>query len=503
MAKRRPIDQLCILVAGRHNRKVTAELNIINAHRTDSQILPQHFTCCWLLLTLLLAGCAAPPPSVPVATEIPLPTPQLQTVEVTRIVAREVVVTATPAPPTACAPATLADAAEVVVGVLAPFSQDAAWPDALAMQAGIGLAVEDVNQAGGIDGKPLRVIMQDTTGDAATAARLADSLVTHDCASALIGGFTNEEAAAIKQVSERYTVPFLIVNATADELTSDHPASVFRLAPTASMIAQKPVQWLNAIGDFNGDGAQQVLLIAENSAAADTVIAQADLSFPAAGIAYDVLRVDTPAEDYSSLIARVVARENAADVIMLYVTGEATLDLLRQLLDAGIGPHKGTLLVAGRAALDGAQFWARVPDGAFTVISRRGPWHTSATAMGQAFADRYQAYSEQWPNAIAFSAYDALHLVADAAQRAGDVHPPALVAALETADIILASGYYHFPYNSRRPPSGPLEADSLWHQWPDPPLLYMQYSAAQQDPAILDIVWPRIYGTVDAAVLRP
>lgn len=463
-----------------------------------------HIHWCWLLLALILAGCTAPPPTaVATATEAPPPSPRLQTVEVTRIVEHEITVTATPAPPASCAPASLQETTEIIVGVLAPFSQNAAWPRALAMQTGIGMAVEDVNQAGGIEGRTVRVIMQDTSGNAAAAARLAETLVTHDCASALIGGFTTEEAAAIKEVSQRYSVPFLIIDATADELMSDRPASVFRLAPAASMIAQMPAQWLNTVGDFNGDGAQQVLLIADNSASADAALEQIGRAFPAAGILYDVLRVDAPAEDYSPLIARVVAREQTADVIMLSVMGDATLDLLRQLLDAGIGPQKGTLLVAGRAALDGAQFWTHVPDGAYTVVSRRGPWHTSVTPMGQAFVDRLQPYSVHWPDAVAFNAYDAVHLVADALRRADGIAPPALISALETTDITLAAGYYHFPFNSQRPPSGELEPDYLWHQWPDPPLLYLQYREARQDPATLDILWPPIYRTVDSAVLRP
>lgn len=427
----------------------------------------------------------------------------MQTVEVTRVVTQEIVVTATPAPPGACAPANAADATEIVVGVLAPFSQDAAWPRALAMQAGIGLAVEDANLAGGMAGKPLRVIMQDTAGDPATAERLAEQLVTHDCASALIGGFNTEEAAAIKQVSLRHNIPFLIIDATADELTSDLPATVFRLAPAASMIAQMPVQWLTTVGDFNDDGSQQVLVLAENSASADAALEQVNAVFPAAGINYEVLRVDAPAADYSPLIARVVTREQAADVILLYVMGDATLDLLRQLLDAGIGPQKGTLLVGGRAVLDGAQFWTHVPDGAFTVATRRGPWPTSVMPLGESFVERFRAYSAQWPEPVAFAAYDAIHLLADAAQRARSISPPDLVAALETTDITLASGYYNFPFNRSNPPDGVTEPAYLWHQWRDPQLLYLQYREPQQDPSTMDVLWPLRYRTVEEAALRP
>jgi branched-chain amino acid transport system substrate-binding protein len=390
-----------------------------------------------------------------------------------------------------------------VVGILAPYSQNAVWPKALSMQAGISLAVDDINQAGGIAGRPLRVAIEDTAGDPALAARMAESLITEHCASALVGGFSPEESAAIKQVSEQHGVPFIIVEATADELTSDSPATVFRIAPAATMMAQMPAQWINSVGDFNGDGTLHVTLIVENTASGDQALEQMIQALTSANIPYDFLRVDVPTQDYSPQVARIVASKQAPDAIFVQVGGEVALDVLRQLLDAGIGPQKGTLLVTGRSALDEALFWQRVPDGAYTVVSRRGPWNTSLTPMGQGFVERYRHFSSQWPEPVAFAAYDAIHLLADAAGRSGSLVPKELLGALETADITLASGYYHFPFNSTRPPSGPLEPAYLWHQWPDPPLLYMQYREPLQDPATIDIIWPPLYRTVEGPVIRP
>jgi hypothetical protein len=123
--------------------------------------------------------------------------------------------------------------------------------------------------------------------------------------------------------------------------------------------------------------------------------------------------------------------------------------------------------------------------------------------MGVEFVERLRQYSTQWPDPVAFAAYDAVHLLADAAQRAGSVAPQDLLPALEATDIKLAAGYYYFSYNSNRPPSGPLEPAYMWHQWPEPPLLYLQYREAQQDPATIDVIWPPRYHTVEGPVLRP
>lgn len=461
-----------------------------------------------LLASLTLFACSTPsstPTPAPVITgTTPLPPPAI---EVTRVVTHEVVVTATPAPPpapAACAPARLASDKEIVVGVLAPFSQNPAWPKAIAVQASTGLAVEDINKAGGIRGARLRLVMQDTTGDPATAARLAQELITRDCATAIVGGILNDEAAAVKQVTEQFGTPFLIVDAGADELTADKPKSVFRLAPTASMMNQMPAQWLKAVGDFNGDSARSVYLIAENTPAVSQAVDQVAKVLDDLGIQHEILRVDTPTQDYSPQIARIVASDATPDAILIYVTGEAALDVQRQLLDAGITPQKGTLIVTGRSALDKNLFWQRIPDGAYTVIARRGPWNTSIGDMGKDFVARYQAYSPHWPDSVGFAAYDAVHLIADAATRAPSLQPTDMVAALEATQAKLASGFYEFPFNAQQPPSGGADEPAyLWHQWPHPPLLYLQYSTAQQDPLTLDVVWPPTYRTIDAAVLKP
>jgi hypothetical protein len=137
------------------------------------------------------------------------------------------------------------------------------------------------------------------------------------------------------------------------------------------------------------------------------------------------------------------------------------------------------------------------------VVGRRGPWNTSLNTVGQAFVEKYRQFASQWPDAGTFSAYDAVRLLADAAGRAPSLAPSSLVAALEATNIDLTAGHYHFPYNRQKPPDGQVVPTYLWHQWPDPPLLYLQYREPLQDPATLDIIWPPIYHTIDDPVLRP
>lgn len=450
---------------------------------------------------LLLAACSASSPEpTPLATATPQTIP---TVEVTRVVTQTVVVTATPAPPAACAPASLDEATVVVIGALTPLTQGGVWERGLAMQAGLAIAVEKINGAGGIQGRPVQVVTYDTGGVPERAARDAERLITQDCAIGIVGGFNDDVSRAVKVVTEQHGVPFIVVEASADDLTMDQPRALFRVAPTASMTAQMAAQWLAEVGDFNEDGHRSAVIIAENSPAGDVAVTNATQWFPTSEYNVETLRVDAPATDYSPQIARIVAMEMAPDVVFLAIGGESALDLQRQLLDAGIGPRKGTLLVTGRSGLENETFWQRIPDGEYTVVSRRGAWRSMLNPVGQGFVEAYQGYLPQWPDPGAFGAFDAVQLLADAATRAPSLDPAALVAALETTDLELAAGRYRFPYGSRNEPDGTTAPPYLWHQWTEPPLLYLQYTTPNQDPAQIDVVWPPAYRTSDGPVIKP
>ncbi len=225
--------------------------------------------------------------------------------------------------------------------------------------------------------------------------------------------------------------------------------------------------------------------------------AQVEQWFPAYGIKHEILTVDMPTGDFSPQIARIAAMDMAPDAIFLSVNGGSTLALQRQLLDVSIGPQSGTLLVSGRQALDGTQFWSTIPDGALTIISRRGAVPANLNEMGNGFWNRYIQATDQWPNAAAFGGYDSIQLLVEAARRAATLSGSDLVAELERTDTYLAGGEYAFPVNSTDPPDGETTPSWMWHQQAEPSLLFLQYREALQTPETIDIVWPSRYRTAE------
>ena len=93
-------------------------------------------------------------------------------------------------------------------------------------------------------------------------------------------------------------------------------------------------------------------------------------------------------------------------------------------------------------------------------------------------------------------AYDSVWVLADAIKRAGSTDPKAIIAALENTDIEFAQGRYWFEYGSKKPlPADGKVPKYMWHQWPEPPLLVLEYFEAKQPGDQAAVLWPKKYRT--------
>ncbi|MFJ5926092.1 ABC transporter substrate-binding protein [Kitasatospora sp. NPDC092948] len=121
----------------------------------------------------------------------------------------------------------------VRIGVLAPLSRPG-WVEAgQQLLGGMELAAREINAAGGVDGRPVELLVRDTAADpqraAAAVTELAGLGVT-----ALAGEFHSVVARAAAAQADRLGVPFLCSSAVLDALTDGPTDAVARLAPAQS-----------------------------------------------------------------------------------------------------------------------------------------------------------------------------------------------------------------------------------------------------------------------------
>jgi len=86
---------------------------------------------------------------------------------------------------------------------------------------GITLAIEEVNAAGGVNGKELVLVTMDNKSDDAEAYAISTRLMTQDGVVAVLGPATSGRFKAALQASMEYEVPGLSGSATADDVTMD------------------------------------------------------------------------------------------------------------------------------------------------------------------------------------------------------------------------------------------------------------------------------------------
>jgi ABC-type branched-subunit amino acid transport system substrate-binding protein len=121
----------------------------------------------------------------------------------------------------------------VRLGALVPLTRPG-WVEAgRHLLAGLDLAVREVNDAGGIDSRPLELVVRDTAADPERAAAAVDELAALGVA-AVAGEYHSVVARAAAARADALGVPFLCSSAVLDALTEEPTEWVARLAPAQS-----------------------------------------------------------------------------------------------------------------------------------------------------------------------------------------------------------------------------------------------------------------------------
>lgn len=126
-----------------------------------------------------------------------------------------------------------ADTSPVRIGALVPLTRPG-WTEAgRHLLAGLELAACEVNESGGIAGRPLELVVRDTAADPQRAAAAVDELAGLGVA-ALAGEYHSVVARAAAARADALGLPFLCSSAVLDALAEQPTKWVARLAPAQS-----------------------------------------------------------------------------------------------------------------------------------------------------------------------------------------------------------------------------------------------------------------------------
>lgn len=292
------------------------------------------------------------------------------------------------------------DGSPVRIGALVPLTRPG-WVEAgRHLLAGLELAVDEVNDAGGIVGRPLDLVVRDTAADPQKAAAAVDELARLGVA-ALAGEYHSVVARAAAARADTLGLPFLCSSAVLDALTEQPTEWVARLAPAQSH------GWQIYADFLLGAGHSRIAVAAQPSVywASGTRILRDHLT-PRGGT---VIELDVSALDPTALCDELV--ENRATALLLLVGHpEPAVSIVKavrhdeRLADIMIGAPAGQPEFAEWSTLLGGD-GAAIPFLRY-LPERLGPL---GVRVGTALRERLA----ETPSFVAFEGYDTAALLAD------------------------------------------------------------------------------------------
>ena len=386
-------------------------------------------------------------------------------------------------------------ACTIKIGGLAPLSAPGAVGGGEGMRAAMLIAESDINEAGGILGCDLKVVIADTEGLPEKASAIMEKLITQDGVVAVGGGYHSSVGVASKDVADNRHIPVVFAETWNDTITGDKQKYIFRIAPLSSWASA--TLWRAAL---LVPGIQKVGILTENTDYGIPAAQETAKGLMSGGVEAVTFSVDIGTQDYAGIVERMKA-ENP-DYIVVLATGEAGYNFTQQAADAGMGPLD-VPFQAGQVSLESKAYWENVPDGNYAFVQRIGTpsnlWSEKALALNEKYI---AATGRGVIESYSMEAYDSIAILAQAMNEAGSTDGEAIVMALENISHEGTLGRIYFPYGTQKDPSADGKGDEWWHQWPDPALTMIQYQEEGQSSVDAPIVWPDAYKTGDAVYVE-
>ncbi|WP_290773360.1 ABC transporter substrate-binding protein [Anaerofustis sp.] len=302
---------------------------------------------------------------------------------------------------------------------------------------GVEMAINEVNKAGGINGKQVEIVKIDNKSDNNEAMSAATKLASKEGVSVMIGPATSGAFKATISAANQYKVPAITCSGTSDDITVNSDGSVqeyiYRLCYTDTLQGNKMADF--ATKKLN---AKSAIVLADTSNDYSNGLAKAfEAQFKKNG--GKVISTETftaQDKDFAPVLTKI--KDKKADMIYLpgYYT-ECSL-IIKQARDLGIdlpilggdGYDSPTMLeTAGKDALKNVYFTN----------------HYAVDDESEVVQNFVKAYKEQNndenPGAFETLGYDAGKLACDAIERAGSTDPQKVSEALAaTKDFKAVTG---------------------------------------------------------------
>ncbi len=318
-----------------------------------------------------------------------------------------------------------ADSNEIIIGVPEPLTGEYAQYGT-SIKEGIELKIAEINENGGINGKKVKAVYQDTKGDVQELVNIFKQMVNNGI-DAVLGESISANSAALAELAQKAKIPMITPAGTALDITQDRDY-VFRTTFTDPYQGQILAKYLKK------EGVQDVALLVNKGS------------------------------DYSVGVAEAFKKEAAKDAIKVYEENYTNTDkdfktILTKIKNEGyktvvIPDYYNTIgLILSQAkeiGLEaqyyGADGWDGIQD-SFAKLAEGAIFSSQFTSDDttpkvQEFISNYRKKFSKEPLIFAALGYDAMTTLESAFKKGGD-----LKEALKNTDLDLLTGHVKYDEN--------------------------------------------------------
>ena len=270
-----------------------------------------------------------------------------------------------------------------------------------------------VNDNGGIDGRPVRLEMQDDQSKTENAVKAVQRVIEQEDADAILGPYSSGVSAAVMGVVEEFGVPMIAPMASSPSIFSadndwsfmGYPMAGTSWGPDADLLAE--------------NGASKVAILRTDVAVHELEAEGAKEELDAKGIDHRTWTNQFGAEDLSTQVSEMAGYD--PDSIYLITYGGTTLAALRELINQDVDPDHITGVTTGGETLQDTI------GGNINGIFGHSPWSTDIeTEQATTLVDAYVSEFAMQPTfhfALGYSSAQAYQM---AVERAGSAEKAAV-----------------------------------------------------------------------------
>jgi branched-chain amino acid transport system substrate-binding protein len=303
---------------------------------------------------------------------------------------------------------------------------------------GASLAIDEINEAGGLNGRKLEAVYGDTELKPDVGVKVATKLVKEDRVDVVMGIVSSGVASAVAPVMNSLETPLIITLAMTPDVTGqicnpytfrvsmNGPQNIIAAATLAADM--KPQKWTTVGPDYLfGYQCWEYFQHFLKQKKPDTVFAPKS----------DTYFLPTTATDFGPTITKLMASDYQGVLVSLY--GGNLIDFIHQGQDKGF-------FTKDRMVLLNLAYSAEVMLG-LGLAMPKGLWlgglywfQANQSQVNTKFVDAYRARYKYWPDYNAHGGYAGVKAYAAAVRKAGTSDKKAVAKALEGLTLELPVG---------------------------------------------------------------